>query len=120
MVHFDPAMPQINLGRWFRRLVYPAVPNYERRDCDNAAAGAKTDAPKAQCIFVTAALTRGRFLNLKFVFDAGQGVYNYGGGSLVSSDPQNPGTKAVPKLSELEAMVQPELPQLLHPEKPAK
>lgn len=107
--HFDPALPPQNFGRWFRRLIHPSVANYEERDCGTAAADAKPDAPKPKCMFVTAALPQGRFLNLKFSFDAEHNIYNYVSGSLTSSDPENKQPpKTIQKLSELLTLIHPE------------
>lgn len=60
-------------------------------------------------MFVTVALPQGRFLNLKFSFDAEHNIYNYVSGSLASSDPENKqAAKTIQKLSELTALLHPE------------
>src|SRR5437773_1588666 len=108
--HFDPALPPRHpFGRWFRRLVVPAVPEYEQRDCDSAATPASSDAPKPQCIFVTVALPPGRLLSLKFTFDAEHNSFDYAEGTIGPKDPRSKQpTRLIKKLSELPAIVHPE------------
>jgi len=107
--HFDPALPPQNFGRWFRRLVYPAVPNYELRACDTITTVTQPQGPKPQCAYVTAVLPQGRVVSLRFTFDAEHKSFDYAEGSIGPSDPKNKQpTQAIKKLGELTALVHPE------------
>jgi hypothetical protein len=105
--HFDAGLPDQNFGKWFKRLVYPAAPDYQETPCDSASSGAQA-AAKPQCYVVTAPVGMQK-VTLRFAFDAAHNDFKYVDGMLEPSDPRNKRmTKKLQKLSDLPGMVHPQ------------
>ena len=107
--HFDSSLPTLFFGKWFKRLVHPAVPNYEPRDCESATAAPKPGAAKQQCFYVWAAVPPERTVALTFRLNTASNSFDYVEGSIGPSDPKSKQpTRKITKLSELPALVHPE------------
>ena len=104
--HFDSALPDQQFGKWFKRLVYPSVPDFQLRECEGQAASPA----KTQCIYVSAPIPQQvRVINLRFAVDDAGKDFHYVEGTVGPSDPRNKQpTRNITKLSELVPLVKPE------------
>jgi hypothetical protein len=104
--HFDSSLPDQQFSKWFKRLVHPAVPDYQETSCEG---NGSATAAKSQCYIVTALAGPMQRVTLRFAYDAEHGDFKYLDGMLEPSDPRNKRmSRKLQKLGDLPAMVHPE------------
>ncbi len=106
--HFDSSLPDQQFSKWFKRLVRPAVPDYQETSCEGNGPGSAT-AAKRQCYIVTALVEPMQKVTLRFAYDAEHNDFKYLEGMIEPSDPRNKRmSRKLQKLSDLPAIVHPE------------